>query len=189
MMRIAYPKVFPLALLTVLGGLVWWLNETSTVHFSSHRLNAQTPDLTAFQVVGVRFNPNGKPFTHLTSSVLHHYRANNITWLTSPRLVYSAEDKPKLIITGTQAKFLQETNELFLYDKVKVIREAFADQPAITVDTSNVHVDINQETAQSSAAMLAIAGKHQIKAVGFYFNNKSEILSLHDQVKVHYVRE
>jgi LPS export ABC transporter protein LptC len=189
MMRIAYPKVFPLALLTVLGGLVWWLNETSNFNFSSAKLNSQTPDLTAFQVVGVRFDQNGKPSNQLTSSELRHYQATNITWLTFPRLEYTVEGKPKVTITSTQAKFLQNTNEIFMYDKVKLVREAFVNTPKVTIDTANVRVDITPETVQSSSPLFVTAGKSRMNAVGFYFNNKNEVLSLHDQVKVSYVKE
>ena len=188
-MRIGYPRVFPLALLTVLGGLVWWLNATSSFSFSSPKLNPQVPDLTAFQVVGVRFNQQGRPFNKLTSSELRHYQADNLTWLTFPNLEYTVEGKPKVTISSTKAKLMQNTNELCMYDKVTLVREAFANKPRVTINGANVLVKINDETAQSSSPILAVVGENRISAVGFYFDNKNEILSLHDQVKVSYVKE
>ena len=76
-----------------------------------------------------------------------------------------------------------------MYNNVKLVRAAFADKPVITIDTSDVLVNVANETLSSSAPIFAVAGKSRIHAVGFYFDYKNKILNLHNQAKVTYVKE
>lgn len=188
-MRIAYPKTVFFILLMVLGGLVWWLDETSSPDFTTHKLSADRPDLIAYHVVGVHFDAFGKPVGKLSSPELRHYQVNNVSWLISPVLEQFSPNKPQLTISSQRAKLLQDTDEIIMYEQVQLIRAASNDKPMITMNTSNVTIDIDKETARSQAAMSAVAGSHHVDAVGFDFDHKNEILNLHKQVKVMYGKE
>lgn len=188
-MRISYPRVFPLTLLIVLGLLVWWLSETSSLGVSLPKADAGVPDLTAVNVVGTRFDRAGKPTDKLTSVELRHYQQDNVTWLTSPVLVHTTENNPKLTVSSLRAKVLQDTDEIYLYENVKLVRDAATDRPVVTIDTSSVLVNVNDETARSDAPVSAVMGKSHATAVGFDFDNRNEVLNLHHEVKVTYVRE
>ena len=188
-MRIVYPKIFPFVLLIILGGLVWWLNAVSDLKIHSRKLDAHQPDLTAFDVEGIRFDRLGKPLDKLTATQLSHYHANNSVWLNDPILKRTEMSKPTLTVSSVKAQLLQNSDELFMYDKVRLTREAFIDYPALRIDTSDLFVNMGKETVHSSSPIIAVSGKNQVSAVGFDFDHRSGVLNLLGRVKVIYVKE
>lgn len=181
-------KIFSLILLIALTVLVYCLYQFADLDLDHDKPDVNMPDLTAFNVKSVWFDLTGKPAYKLASSALYHYQQNDIIVGHSNVFEYETEAQPKLTVSSLRAKFIRGADQIFTYGKTKLIREKTADQAKWVIDTSDVFIELADETARSSSPTLVVTDGSTLHGGGFYLDYKNSLLKFYKGVRVAYVK-
>lgn len=119
--------IFLLILVTITGLLLWNSsqfspsNEKNNTSESHHIENsAKNYDAFARGIVGTQYSETGKKKYQLSAPALEHYKKNNITLISQPKLyIYNKGNFP-WTITADQGKAVDGLREISLLDNAKV---------------------------------------------------------------------
>jgi len=95
------------------------------------------------------FGQDGKPHRTLNTPELKHYQDDDTSELLSPHIVAHQGEQPPWNIYSETGWVSGDGELILLNGDVKMRREAFADNPSVTVDTKNLRVRPEEDFAET----------------------------------------
>lgn len=97
-------------------------------------------------------------------------------------MAYTGRKEP-LRASATRANLSKDGKVVTLIDNVKLIREATAGRPEMTLTTSTLTLRPDDETATTDAPVTITHGKSVIRGTGFDYNNITAVAILRASVR------
>lgn len=180
--------IFPLALLTMLALLTFWINKVAQP--SEPRIDGSSrhdPDYIMNNFVTTQTDLNGALRYKLAAIEMRHFPDDDTTALQRPRYTQFAVDKPYTQIEGLRGYVSSNGEEVELMDNVKVTRQAFAGKGEMTVETDYLNILPNEEVVRTaSPVVIRQAPKTVIYATGMLYEKKNRTVTLLHKVRAHY---
>jgi lipopolysaccharide export system protein LptC len=182
--------LFPLALLTILALLTFWINRS--VHPPEHKPDGSSrhdPDYILNNFVTTKTDPNGNILYVLHATEMKHFPDDDSTVLKQPDLVQYATGKPNTRITSKRGLVSSNGENVQFMDDVKLVRDAFADRGEMTLLTE--YLDVTPDTGIATTdkpVVIKQAPKTVIHGTGMIYNKKLQTIQLLNSARVHYVR-
>lgn len=178
---------YPVLLLLALAGMTFWLDQKvqppPPVRDGSTR---HDPDVVVERFSAMRMNPDGTQRYAVQGSRLTHYPDVNSTELEEPRFVHFDPKTAPVHVTARRALISRNGDEVDFLGEVHIVRDAFADQAAMTLDTEYLHLVPDKDTATTDKAVLMTQGDTRVQGVGMVFDNRARVLTLLSKVNVLY---
>lgn len=182
--------VFPLALLTMLALLTFWINKS--VQSPKPKLDGSSrhdPDYIMSNFVTTQTDINGALRYKLAAVEMKHFPDDDSTSLQRPRYTQFAAGKPYTQVEGLRGLVSSDGEKVELFDNVKVTRQAFADKGEMTVDTDYLNILPDEDIARTdSPVVIRQAPKTVIYATGMIYEKNQRTLTLLHKVRAHYER-
>ncbi len=116
-----------------------------------------------------------------------HYPDDDSTHLVRPRFTQYSQTKPYTQIEGQRGLVTSDGKQVYLMDKVKVVRGATPQKGEMTVLTEFLHITPDSEFARTDRAVTILqAPRTVVHATGMEYDKKSGILKLSKRVRAHY---
>ncbi|MBS3916396.1 MAG: LPS export ABC transporter periplasmic protein LptC [Sulfuritalea sp.] len=175
-------SLFPIALLTLLVGLTFWLQRATEVkdNFNDSKLR-HDPDYFAENFTVRRFTASGGLQSTLAARKMVHYPDDDTTVVDEPRLSFFRGDRPTHL-TAKQGLIGPDAQEIALVGNVRGVRAATPTDAEIVYTSSHLTVYPDEEVARTSAAVTITQGASIVRGVGMEADNKTQIYKLLSQV-------
>jgi lipopolysaccharide export system protein LptC len=175
-------SLFPIALMLLLVGLTFWLQQTTAFKDGySDNLLRHDPDYIVENFTVRRFGETGTLQNTLVSRMMVHYPDDETTVATEPRMSFFKGPRPTHL-TAKQGLVAPDAREVVLVGNVRGVREATATDPEVVFTTAHLTVFPDDEVARTTAAVTITQGASIIRGVGMDADNKTQIYRLHNQV-------
>lgn len=182
--------VFPLALLTMLALLTFWINKS--VQSPKPTLDGSSrhdPDYIMTNFVTTQTDINGALRYKLAAVEMKHFPDDDSTSLQRPRYTQFAAGKPYTQVEGLRGQVSSDGEKVELFDNVKVTRQAFADKGEMTVESDYLNILPNEDIVRTdSPVVIRQAPKTVIYATGMIYEKNQRTLTLLHKVRAHYER-
>jgi lipopolysaccharide export system protein LptC len=116
-----------------------------------------------------------------------HYPDDDSTALEMPHLTSLSADHPAIHTTAKRGFVSSKGDEIFLHDKVEVVREASAQREKLTLRTEYLHIIPDKDLANSDRAVTIVDAHNTVHATGLVMDNKARTLKLLSQVTSEHV--
>ena len=180
--------VFPLALLSILALLTFWINHV--VQPSKPKLDGSSrhdADYIMSNFVTTQTDINGDLRYKLAAVKMTHFPDDDTTNLQRPRYTQFAIGKAYTQAEGLRGYVASDGEEVQLVDNVKITRQAFAEKGEMTVETEYLYIRPNDGLASTkSPVVIRQAPKTVIYATGMIFEKKTRTVTLLHKVRAHY---
>lgn len=183
--RFASLPRLPLALLVLLAGATFWLDQVVrppviVEDSGSHR----DPDYMLEGLSVIRTNHDGVARYKLFAKKMLHYSDDDSTHLEQPRLVNATPGKPAVQIKADQGELSGSNDDVYLSGNVTLLRNASNGWGKATMVTSSLHIIPDDDIAKTDKAVTITEGNTTINAVGMELDNHTRVTRLLSQVKV-----
>ncbi|TXG88905.1 MAG: LPS export ABC transporter periplasmic protein LptC [Rhodocyclaceae bacterium] len=176
--------VFPIAVLTTLAGLSFWLlHATSLDEPKRDGKDRHDPD---YMINGMRLNKldkTGRLQYTLTAKQVVHFPDDDSTDVTLPHLVYLSPSKPTLTMSSMTAHITSEGETVFMKDDVRIKRDATATRPALFGYMPDLTIQTEEETAETASAVRFTQGNSWLTGVGMNIDNKTQTYVLQSRAR------
>jgi lipopolysaccharide export system protein LptC len=179
-LRAWVPILIPLLLL----GATYWLNQQITPEAS--KANAplrHDVDFVIENVTATTLNEQGQPRFTLAASKMWHYPDDNATYLQAPLFTSLNPDGSKVVATAQTGKVLNNGDEVFLYDDVKVVQANLVTQSENILTTDFLHLRPKLNQADSNQAVTLSNPTTVIHAIGMNMDLTTRITQFLAHVK------
>jgi lipopolysaccharide export system protein LptC len=182
--------VFPLALLTMLALLTFWINKSvQSPKPKPDGSSRHDPDYIMTNFVTTQTDTHGALRYKLAAVEMKHFPDDDSTSLQRPRYTQFAAGKPYTQVEGLRGQVSSDGEKVELFDNVKVTRQAFADKGEMTVETDYLNILPNEDIARTdSPVVIRQAPKTVIYATGMIYEKDQRTLTLLHKVRAHYER-
>lgn len=178
---------FPLALLTVLAGLTFWLDAVVRGGATTGKKHPRhDPDVMVENFTATRTGQDGMPRYILSAKKMLHYPDDDSTQLEQPRFVHLEPGKPQLRLESKRALVSSDGEHIYLMDDVRAVRDPVKGQSAISLATSRLHLIPDQDLAETDQPVTLANARTLVTAVGLELNNKTRVFKLLSRVKGRY---
>lgn len=182
-MKIHSANLLPLALLTLLAALTFWLERsTQGDSASSNGRNRHDPDFIVAELNMRQFNPDGSLKHALQAKKMLHYTDDDSTVVTDPELTFYSQVQPARI-SARLATISQDGKEVKLSDDVRMVRDAADDSAELAVTTAELLVYPDDEFARSAFPVTITQGRSVIVGTGIEIDNREQVLKLMGRVR------
>lgn len=175
----------PVLMLSVVAGLSFWLNQLVQENSGARHLRPNI-DFTVDQLQAADYNVDGFLRYHLQAKRLEHYPDQKLSVLDQIQLVQYQPQQPTVHVQAQRGRMLGEGETVHLDGWVHLQQDASAQNPALTLQTSQVLLQPKLGLARSDAAVELKQGPLWVQAVGFDVDQKNRVIRLHSQVKAVY---
>lgn len=184
----AWSALLPLLLLLA---ATYWLNQqVQPLPPRADDSKRHDPDYIVDQLSATTLDDNGVPHFVMAAQKMLHYPDDDSTELVEPRLTSLYPDRPPVHMTARHGEISSKGKQVFLHDNVVVVREARADQSAMTFTSSYLHVLPDLDLADTDQPVTVVEDGTVVHAVGMKLNNKTGVAELLAQVRsVHEVQK
>lgn len=181
-MKLDSQSLFPVALLTLLVGLTFWLQSATEVKdpFSDGKLR-HDPDYFAENFTVRRFGDTGGLQNMLVARKMVHYPDDDTTVVTEPRMSFLKGPRPTHL-SADQGLVGPDAREILLVGNVRGVRAATAADPEIVFTTTRLTIFPDDEVSRTGAAVTIVQGASVVRGVGMEADNKTQIYQLLSQV-------
>lgn len=177
----------PVVLALLLAALTYWLNEVVQPNPAKRDgSNRHDPDYVINNFTATKLGPDGTPAYVLTAAKMIHYPDDDSTQLEAPRVTDYQKDRAPLHIAADSGRISKDGKDIYLSGRVKIVREAYKDSSALTVQTTYLHLIPDAGIAETDKPVTIQDAHTFVSGVGLEFNNKTRILKLLSHVKGHY---
>lgn len=182
--------VFPLALLLLLALLTFWIEKS--VQPQLPKLDGSSrhdPDYVMSNFETTQTDVNGALRYKLAANEMKHFPDADTTDLIKPRFTQFAKDKPYTKLEGDTGNVSSDGEQVEVFGKVLVMREAFGDKGELTVETDYLKILPNEEYATTDRpVVIKQAPGTVIYATGLIYEKKQQTVTLLHKVRAHYER-
>ncbi|HEX6295620.1 MAG TPA: LPS export ABC transporter periplasmic protein LptC [Burkholderiales bacterium] len=182
-MRLSTTRLFPLALMTSLALLTFWLERTVHEDPAAPQLRRHDPDYVVSNFTTTTYNRDGAAETVLSAEKMLHFPDDDSTELFSPRVLHAKPEEPRYTVRAERGALSRDGDEIFLYEDVVLVREADAGQPEARMTTDFLHILRDRSLVRTDRPVKIVEGSRSLSGRGMEYNNESRELRLaHDVV-------
>jgi lipopolysaccharide export system protein LptC len=182
-MRMSTTRLFPLALMTSLALLTFWLERTVHEDERPPQLRRHDPDYVVSKFTTTTYNRDGAAESILSADKMLHFPDDDSTELFSPRVVHAKPDEPRYTVRAERGALSRAGDEIFLYDNVVLVREADRERPEARMTTEFLHILRDRSLVRTDKPVTIVEGSRSLTGRGMEYNNESrELLLRHDVV-------
>ena len=176
-------QLFAIVLLALLAGLSFWLQQAVAPGETKRDGKLRhDPDSMAENFLMRQFDDQGQVKYRLTAPYLEHYPDDDASLLKNPTLIHYRPDAPTLTVSGENAQVTSKGEVVFLWDDVRVKRDATPERPAAIARMPDLTVHPNDGTAFTQSPVEISEGKSWIKGVGMHLDHNTSTFELQSQV-------
>ena len=181
--RWRYGIAFPLVLAVALGGLSAWLEQISEIETEEVRLNPDEPQYSMDGIDGRRFDEQGRLKENLSAERAVQYPDSHDIHFDKVHLSFYREGSLLYEVSGAAAVYGLKNKQVNLERGVVLTKAAQADKPQARIETENLHVDTEAQTADTQAPVSFRYGESSGSSVGMTYDQKTGLLNLPSKVK------
>lgn len=174
--------LFPIAILTLLVGLTFWLERTTEMKIDGRDSKLRhDPDFFVENFKVRRFAPTGGLQSTLVAQKMVHYPDDETTVVSEPRMSFFKGPRPTHL-SAKQGLIAPDAREVTLVGNVRGVREATKTDPEVVFITTHLTVLPENDIVRTNAAVTVVQGASVVRAVGLEADNKTKIIELLSQV-------
>ena len=188
-MRFSTTRLFPLGLMLVLALLTFWLDRAvrdEPTHPSQRR---HDPDYLVHNFTSTTYNRLGGAEMTITAAKMLHYPDDDSTEMLEPRVIQARPEQPRYTVRAERGVLAREGDEIFLYDNVRLEREADALHPGTRMSTSFLHIVRDRSIMRTDRQVTVVEGSRSLTGRGMEYNNDTRELVLHSDVQARFEPE
>jgi lipopolysaccharide export system protein LptC len=122
----------------------------------------------------------------LTASRIEYFRSDDATALDSPVVTSLDPDSPRVTLRALTGRSIRGGDEITLEGSVRLVREAGAGDPEMTVDTEWAQVFPDADIARTDRPVVVRRGSDRLTGIGMEFNNAERTLRVDAQVRAQF---
>jgi lipopolysaccharide export system protein LptC len=172
-----------LPLLLLLGATYWLDQQVLPLPPRADDSKRHDPDYIINSLSATTLDEQGKPHYLMSAVKMIHYPDDDSTHMVEPRLVSLYANRPPVHVSARRGEVSNQGDQVFLYDDVKVVREAGASQSQMTFTTSFLHVLPDQDIADTDRPVTIVDDSTVVNGIGMKLNNRTGIAELLAQVR------
>lgn len=142
------------------------------------------PDYFVEGLVFTRINSHGNPVFRVSASRMLHYPDDQSSDFERPVLVSLDPQKPRVTVRADRGSTSADGEETVLTGNVVLVRDAGADEPAMTIRTESATVYSETEIARTDRPVRIERGESVLTGVGMEFNNAARSLRVDSRVQL-----
>ena len=182
-MKLAAARLFPLTLVLALALLTFWLERTVREEAVHASLRRHDPDYVIDKFRSVSYDGRGAIESTLSARKMVHYPDDDSTELSDPRVVETRRDKPRTTISALRGALSQDGEEIFLYDEVRLLREATRARPEVRVETDALHFVRSRSLVRSERDVRVLEDGRTLSGRGLEYDLDAGRMALHERVR------
>jgi len=182
-MKLSSARLFPLVLILTLALLSFWLERLVREEPQPPPKRRHEPDYVVEGFHLVEYNRAGLPVSTLSAAKMLHFPDDDSTDLVAPRAVQTKPEHARLTLSAMRGTLSQDGNEIFLYDKVQMLRDGTAALPGSQLRTDFLHVVTPRSLLRSDREVHFTEPGRSLSARGMEYDNQAGHLTLHAQVR------
>lgn len=186
-MKLPTTRLFPLALMFALAMLTFYLDRAVREEEPHPALRRHDPDYLIANFTTTTYDQNGLAESILSAAKMIHYPDDDSTELLAPRVVQTKPAEARMTVSAERGTLSRDGEEIFLYDNVRLVREADAQRPEARMTTSFLHVVRDRSLARTDREVLIEEDDRSIAGRGMEYNYESGQLLLRSEVRGHFV--
>ena len=176
-----------LIFLMLFAALTLWLDRV--VQPSAPKLDGSTrhePDYVVENFSAATLDLSGQPHYTLAAVKMTHYPDDETTQLVRPHFMSFAPNTPPYHVYAQRGFITEDGENAYLYDQVRLIREARGTTSELTLDTSFLHLIPNADQAFTDKPVVINDAHTHITAVGLKLDKRKHLFKLLSHVKARY---
>lgn len=185
-MTIRFLYWLPLALLTFLSLVTFWLSQSIQEAGGRVGINNDEPDSIIEDFSALSTDPEGKPKYRLVAAKLRHYSDSKRTQLDLPELTQLHAEQGKLKITSSTAEVGADGDKVEFMGDVNLLREQPGNLQAVSMKTSYLEVYPDRGVVSTNRPVLIRQPGLTVTANGLSLSSKTRVLKLTGRVKADY---
>ena len=185
-MRLSTTRLFPLALMTSLALLTFWLERTVHEDERPPQLRRHDPDYVVSNFTTTTYNRDGAAESVLSAEKMLHFPDDDSTELFSPRVLHAKTDEPRYTVRAERGALSRDGDEIFLYQDVVLVREADTERPEARMTTDFLHILRDRSLVRTDRAVKIVEGSRSLSGRGMEYNNESRELKLANDVEARF---
>jgi lipopolysaccharide export system protein LptC len=185
--RFSSTRLFPLALMFTLAMLTFYLDRTVRDDESHPALRRHDPDYLVANFTTTSYDRSGVMESVLSAAKMIHYPDDDTTELVAPHVVQAKSAEARMTVRAERGLLSRDGEEIFLYDNVRLVREAGANSPEARVTTSFLHVVRDRSLARTDREVLIEEDNRSLAGRGMEYNYDSGQLLLRSEVRGKFV--
>jgi len=175
---------FPVALLAVITGLTFWLNNLVQPPDLPHEGKLRhDPDYIVENFSATRIGEDGAPRYTLSAQRMTHYPDDDSTQLEAPHFVHFSRGRAPIVATSRTAWVSSNGEKAHMQDDVKVVRAAEGDKGELVLETSALDIIPDSNLAETDQPVKIHDGNTLITGVGLKFDNETHVLKLLSKIQ------
>jgi lipopolysaccharide export system protein LptC len=181
--RLPTTRLFPLSLMLALAALTFYLDRTVNEEDSHPSLRRHDPDYLVVNFTTTTYNRDGAAESMLSAERMVHFPDDDTTELTSPRVVQTKPDEPKMIVRADRGKLSRDGEDIYLYDNVVLEREAGAGQSAARLTTEYLQVVRDRSLVRTDREVKITEDTRALSGRGMEYSNDTRHFTLNADVR------
>lgn len=177
----------PLVVLLLLAALSFWIERSVQITANGNLANKTDPEGIMENFDALRTDQTGRPQYRLSAKNLKHYSGSKLTELESPRFVLLNAQAGEVSAVSMQATVSPDGNEVDLRGEVKVLREARAGQPAMTLQTARLIVFPERNLLRAPGPVDVQDATLKLRAGAMEYNAGQRVIKLTGRVQARYL--
>ena len=176
-----------LAFLVLFAGLTFWLDRV--VQPAGPRLDGSgrhEPDYIVDNFNALKLDLAGQPQFTLAAVKMTHFPDDQTTELERPHFISFRANTPPTHMYAQRGSITEDGVHAYLYDKVRLVREARGKHSEMTVNTSYLHVIPDKSYVETDKPVVIQDANTLINAVGLELDKEKHQLKLLSRVKARY---
>ena len=182
-MRLPVTRVLPIALMSALALLTFWLERAVRDEEAHSTLRRHDPDYIVTNFTTTSYNREGIAQSTLSAQKMLHYPDDDSTELIHPYVVQSRPSEPRMTVRAERGTLSREGDEIFLYDNVLLVREPGQQRPGAKMSTSFLHVVRDRSLVRTDRPVVIEEERRTLTGRGMEYNSESQALQLFAEVR------
>ena len=185
-MRLSTTRLFPLALMTSLALLTFWLERTVHEDPAAPQLRRHDPDYVVSNFTTTTYTREGAAESVLSAEKMLHFPDDDSTELFSPRVLHAKPEEARYTVRAERGALSRDGDEIFLYENVVLVREADAGRPEARMTTEFLHILRDRSLVRTDRPVKIVEGSRSLSGRGMEYNNESRELKLAHDVEARF---
>lgn len=176
-----------IVLLGLFAALTFWLAQVAEPPPPKRDGSTRhDPDIIVENFSALRLGEDGRPRFALAAIKMTHYPDDESTQLERPHFTRFSSTTAPIHVLSQRGTVSRNGEEIYLYDNVQLIREAYDGKSELVLRTSFLHVTPDKELAVSDRPVVIDDAHTHITGVGLKLDSKTRLFKILSRVKVRY---
>ncbi len=176
----------PLAILMVLAGLSFWIEQMVQLPANGSKTGNAEPESIIENFQAVRTDAEGNPQYRLSASRLKHYSGDRPTEMESPKFVHLGYRGSEVRASSQTATISADSKEVDLRGDVKISRTAKVGVPDMVFRTAHLKLYPEQDKLYAPGAVEIRDSAMVARAGAMEYDTQKRIIKLTGRVKAQY---